>query len=312
MNGTPHVSREKSRKKRLEKVLIWIEKQLNKLADGDDVLKDELAVARKLKRRQRLLRFKEWADDQLRKMTEKDYLTAGEISKRDRVVQKLLNVAYLRKLGIRANHITIFGLVLVTAYNVLMGLGFTAYALLSGVIGVISDLVDGPVARWKNPETGGDDVTGTGTLLDHTRDFYYVVSIGWDAFFRFGDASATDITNAVLVFLSYFIIMTAAIIKYELVSLNQISPFIRRYSRARLKNAYRRITDFSLMNLQTKLWGRAQFVSLAAGVTILFAGKFYGIDFLIRFSYDFFGATVAFGLINLIQDYVTEEKNEQR
>ena len=176
-----------------------------------------------------------------------------------------------------------------------MSLGMPKTAFFYGALGVASDFIDGPMARWKNPKTGRDDVTGLGTILDHFRDFYYAISIGLDAFFRFGNINAVEITNAILILISYIIIITGVIFKYQLLNLNYISPIFKKYSRARVKNAYRRFMDFSYMNLQTKLWGRAQFICLATGLTMLFLGKFMGINFLIGFSVDFFGATIAFG-----------------
>ena len=306
-----HFPRHKSRRERLERVLGWIEEQLNKVSEHNNPRHDEIIYARKSRRRERFLRFKKWADGQLKKITEKDYLTAGEISKRDKFVVYILKIPFWRNLGLRANHVSIAGIILITLYNVLMSLGMPRTAFFYGALGVASDFIDGPMARWKNPKTGRDDVTGLGTILDHFRDFYYAISIGLDAFFRFGNINAVEITNAILILISYIIIITGVILKYQLLNLNYISPIFKKYSRARVKNAYRRFMDFSYMNLQTKLWGRAQFICLATGLTMLFLGKFMGINFLIGFSVDFFGATIAFGVLNFFQDYVMEKENDK-
>lgn len=258
-------------------------------------------------RRQLYLKFLKRTRDRLKKLGVKDPVTAGEISRRDRFVQKWLKIPFWRKHGLRANHITYAGFVLVTAYNILMYFAWFKIAFATGFAGVLTDLIDGPLARWKNPETGKDDVTGWGTFLDHSRDYYYAFSFGWDAFFKFGRTSPFEIFLAALILLSYLAIFISILIKYQILSTASLAPFFRRMNKNYLQDAFRRFSDFCLAELQTTFYGRAQFVLLATGATSLFLGKFLEINYLINFAYAVLGAEIGYGFRNLVEEHIMEE-----
>lgn len=231
----------------------------------------------------------------------KDPLTASEFKKRDPIIQRIFFIPLMHRMGITANHISYVGFILVTAYNILTALGFYPVAFATGFLGVLTDIVDGPRARYKDPVSGKDSVTGFGTFLDHTRDYYFAISFGWDAFFRFGHASFAETIMAVAVSVSYLLILLTLIIRYQLWTVPLQISFKEIFSRSYVHDAYERFSRFCLMELQTDFWGRAQFITLVIGVLLLFLGKFLVADSLISFSYVFFGGTITLAVVNVLK-----------
>ncbi|MBI2635050.1 MAG: CDP-alcohol phosphatidyltransferase family protein [Parcubacteria group bacterium] len=123
-------------------------------------------------------------------LTKEGYWTPLEKKWRDRFFKRTKITDIFAAIGIRANHLTVVGfVVLIWAIFDLFYFGddvgrqvwLLAFAW-------ITDLLDGPVARNNN------EVTALGTLLDHTRDFllilwmiflsiYATKSFGWPALF---------------------------------------------------------------------------------------------------------------------------------
>lgn len=262
---------------------------------------------KKLDRRERYLKIIKWAKGRLKKLDPKseDPITASEKSWRDKKLEPLSRLLW--KLGISANFLSYLGFLLITVYNILMWFGFYKLAFLTGTLGVATDFIDGPRARFKDPITGKDSVTGWGTFLDHTRDYYFAFSFGWDAFFRFGVITPIEIFIAALVLLSYLAVFVAIIIEYQLWGFPSLATIYEKFQMKYWKNVYAKFSDFSLAELQTSFYGRAQFICLVTGIVSLFLGKFAGIEFLIYFSYLFFGACIAYGVKNLIDEHIFKE-----
>ena len=263
---------------------------------------------KKLNRRERYLKTIKWCKGQLKKLDPRqdDPQTASEKSWRDKKLEPLSYLLW--KLSISANFISYLGFLLVTAYNILMWLGFYKFAFVMGTVGAATDFIDGPRARFKDPETGKDSVTGWGTFLDHSRDFYFAFSFGWDAFFRFGTTAPIEIFLVIFVLLSYFVILAATVFEYQLWGFPTLATVREKFRISYWKNVYGKISEFSLSELQTSFYGRAQFFCLVAGVITLFLGKFAEIEFLIHFSYVAFGTEIAFAVKNLIDEHIFREE----
>jgi len=267
-------------------------------------------LAKKYARRDRLLRLRRRINRRLQKLGVRDVLTANELRRRDALLQTLFFIPFLRRLGVRANHISYLGFILVTLFNVLMVMGYFKLAFLAGGLGILTDALDGPTARWKDPETGRDDVTGWGTFLDHSRDFFFAFSFGWEAFFRFGSISIIEAALACMVFLSYFLIMVAICIKYQILTPPFFAPVAVRFTAPYWRGIITRFSAFALRELQTDFWGRSQFLLLVVGVILLFAGKFMEVAPLIHAAYVILGGELAFGFRNIISAYRAEEDAE--
>lgn len=250
-------------------------------------------------RREQLLRVKkkieEKIEEQLRKIKEEDPLTINEISWRDEKLHWFSKIS--RTHGFTANHITYFGLVCVAVAHITLWYNFLAGALVIGTIGVLTDFLDGPVARWKDPLTGNDNVTGWGTFLDHLRDFYYASLFGWYTFFSASPhIYMYEIFLLILVALSYFIIFVPIFFGSSPhdAAISQSSPSIKIWRR--------RFSGYCLMHFQTRFWGRVQFNLLAQGIIILLLGKLLEIESLRFFGYTILGGEIVMGIRNFTDD----------
>ncbi len=259
-----------------------------------------------LHRRLKYQRLLKRTEIMLKKIGLSDPLTATELRWRDYFVMDTLKFRWFRTLGIRANHVSYIGLLFVIAFNVLITTGKFTAAFAVGISAVLTDFIDGPMARWKNPATGLDDVTGWGTFLDHLRDYSFALSFGWNAFFKFGHITKFEMLLAVTLSLSYLAILVAIFIKYQLYALPAFTSFGEKFNRNYIKDLYRRFSEFSLHELQTSFYGRVQFVLLALGVILLFSGKFFGAEFVREFSYLFLSGAITIGLRNLLEEYIRD------
>lgn len=262
---------------------------------------------KKLGRRERYLKTIKWCKAQLKKLDPQtdDPVTASEKTWRDKKLKPISSLFW--HLGISANFITYFGFLLITVYNIFIWLGYYKLAFAMGFAGVATDYIDGPRARLQNPVTGKNSITGWGTFLDHARDYYFAFSFGWDAFFKFGIITPIEIIIASLVFLSYIVIFISIIIEYQLWDFPALATIREKLHMEYWKNAQAKFSDFSLAELQTSFYGRAQFICLATGIVFLFLGKFAEIEHLTHLSYFAFGACVAYGFKNLIDDHIFKE-----
>lgn len=232
---------------------------------------------------------------------EYDPLTAKEKSWRDKKLKPLSR--FLRSWDIRANHVSYVGIILVAVYTILMWQQFYMLALFTGVTIMISDCIDGPLARLKYPRTNIDDVTGWGTILDHARDFSFALAFGYDAFLRFGNATAFEICLAICVFFSYFLILAATLLQYRFLQDTPFTVFLRDPSWAHFQKTYCNFCDFALKNLQTSFWGRVQFVLLAAGIMALFVANYWKMEALSPLAYTILGGELVIGFRNLLEEH---------
>ena len=259
-----------------------------------------------ISRRERYLKLLKKTERMLKKIGLSDPLTATELRGRDYFVMDTLKFRLLRKIGLRANHVSYVGFLFVIAFNVLITTGYFKAAFAAGISAVLTDFIDGPMARWKNPETGRDDVTGLGTLQDHTRDYSFALSFGWNAFFKFGYTTSFEMLLAVCVSLSYLMVLVAIFVKYQLYAIPMFTSFKGKMNGAYVRDLYRRFSEFSLLELQTSFYGRVQFALLACGVIMLFSGKFFGVQFLRELSYMFLSGEIVIGLRNLLEEYIRD------
>lgn len=249
------------------------------------------------------------AKKKLKEFGEQDLFTRAEIGRRDKL---LLPVSRgLKKLGISANQITCAGLMIVAAQNIFMYSGRTALALLFAVAAFASDFIDGPRARLKDPATGRNEVTGLGTLLDHVRDYCEALSLGIPAFFYAGRYYWVDVAVFSAVALSYFLIGTLVLYRYQTrpaAHSHHAQPTLFRH---RLRYKTELLLQFSKENLQTSGAGRVQFASLAAGIIVMFIGRIYAAPSLIHLSYLILGVTVGYGMQNFLNEYCEDEDADE-
>lgn len=253
-------------------------------------------------REKRILRKIEEFNAAIRKLKKmlphhkRDPETNAEITFRDWLCGPVSRT--LKKLGISANTITLLGVAIVTIQNILLWYGFVTYSLACAVCAILSDAIDGPRARLKDPETGKDEVTGFGTLMDHVRDYYEALSLGIPAFFYKGQFTALDSVLFFFIILSYAIIGLKVCYRYLLFPQQTVTPRLFRM-RDRIRLRWRNCIAFSKEHLQTEYWGRVQFTLLACAVIIMFIGRIHAISSLIHLSYIIFGGELLAGYINL-------------
>lgn len=183
-----------------------------------------------------------------------DMLTALEKNWRDWSLRPLTR--FFRFLGIRANHITYAGFILIgwAIWGYFNGYDFLSQFLIL-VLAAISDAIDGPTAR------NNDDVTVLGTWMDHIRDGLLVA---WASYlvYEFGLLSGETI---LIVWLLQILLMWIS-----------VKDFLVRYLRGLTEEEEKvLINDFSLDNLQASLIGRLQFVCWTLSYGFLFLYLFY-------------------------------------
>lgn len=214
---------------------------------------------------------------------------------------------FLYRFGIKANHITWFGIFLITAGAFLIYAKFTMSGVIFALAGVLTDAVDGPRARFIDPLTGKNNISALGTILDHTRDFYFTIVIGFFVFLRFGKTDVFEIFLGIMVFLSYFLIFIAIMLNYKKSIQKSYNRGANQDNKLE-KNAFDRFSEFCKSKINTTFYGRFQITFLIAGIILLFMGKYYENEFLIKFSYAIFGGEIAFGIKNLIDDYIMRDE----
>lgn len=181
-------------------------------------------------------------------------LTALEKNWRDWSLRPLTRV--FRAFGIRANHITYAGFLLI---------GFAIWGYFKNydflfqffilVLAAISDAIDGPTAR------NNDDVTVLGTWLDHIRDGFLVA---WASFLIYGFG-----------LLGGEIILIVWALQILLIWIS-VKDFLIRYLRGLSEEEEKvLIDDFSLDNMQASLIGRLQFVCWTLSYGFLFLYLFF-------------------------------------
>lgn len=218
-------------------------------------------------------------------------ITAKEKGWRDAFFRPLSK--FCRAVGIRANHVTYLGIVFVVISiglfleeKDLMALGFA-------VVAALSDMIDGPIARFKYTEYGEDDVTALGTFLDHFRDYLLAASFGYFTFFYHYTFDSLEIVLAAFILIIYIGIFIGTTIKLRRYKLPEHSPEGRFHG-------------YLLPDMQTSFWGRAQFFLLIVGIIIMFVGRFNGYPAFIEFSYIILGIHIGINLQNLVQEYILE------
>lgn len=243
----------------------------------------------------------------LKEFEDQDLLTRAEIGLRDKL---LLPVSRgLKKLGISANQITIAGIGVITVQNILMYSGNTVPALALAVTAFLSDFIDGPRARLKDPKTGKNEVTGLGTLLDHVRDYYEAFSLGIPAFFYAGRYIWVDLVVFNGVLLSYIIIGALVLCRcfgQQTAHSRIAQPLLLRHH---IRYKIELVLQFSKENLQTNGSGRIQFFLLAAGIIIMFIGRVYAVPSLVSLSHYILGGTTVCGMLNFLNEYCENKED---
>ena len=230
------------------------------------------------------------AKHRIEQMLDKEHsITAKEKGWRDWFFRPLSYVC--RKIGIRANHVTVFGFFLVLLQIYYFSIGENVYGLLSAITAAFTDMIDGPIARFKYTKDGNDDVTAVGTFLDHFRDYFLTFSFCYFAFFYGGIVRPIETVLAIIIFLIYLGIFIGTIIK------------LRKF-RVQNNNIENNMNGFLLPDMQTSFWGRAQFFLVISGTILLFFGYMTDTLFLILLSYVIFGIHIGINFRNLIEEYI--------
>ncbi len=209
-------------------------------------------------------------------------LTALEKNWRDWSLRPLTRI--FRAFGIRANHITYAGFLLI---------GFAIWGYFKNydflfqffilTLAAISDAIDGPTAR------NNDDVTILGTWLDHIRDGLLVA---WASFLIYGFGLLSGETILIVWLLQLLLIWIS------------VKDFLIRYLRGLSEEEESvLVRDFSLDNLQASLIGRLQFVSWTLSYGFLFLFLFFPDPTFIVIGQSLIILEIIFAALNISDAY---------
>lgn len=254
-----------------------------------------------------MARLKRKLEAQLKKLRHDDALTANEKKWRDGRLDRLSQ--FFRMHGVSANAVSYAGIALITIALGFLLNGYSAIGFLLAIAGLITDLLDGPVARWKDPHTGQDNVTGWGTFLDHARDCYFALVLGVSAVLSLKPVSMFQIFLGVSVAVTYMAIVPLVLLDWH-ASLDSRQDRISASGSFsfRIKEIHRRFSEYCLVNLQTSFWGRVQFGLLWGGILLLFLGKWFAVAELTSSAYVVFGGEIVMGVRNIIEERLEGEE----
>ena len=259
-----------------------------------------MGIHREKKREhERLHRLMRRIKARLKRMRADDPLTANEKNSRDVWFRPW--TAPLRARGWRANHITAIGFFLVALVQIsiwnsprLIGWPGHFITLVLGIAALFTDAFDGSMARYRDPESGEDDVTAFGTFLDHVRDASLSLVFGVNTLFGFDDVSMVEYLFAFLSGITYTMVAVVEVAK------NWSAPVPP--DSADVPSLRARIDAFFLNQMQTTFWGRVQSGLLVSAVIALFIGKAFGIEGFSEFSLPLFGAQIALTVHSIIME----------
>ncbi|GEM_PF-1348279 len=211
-----------------------------------------------------------------------DVLTALEKNWRDWAFRPLTRI--FRALGIRANHITYVGFILI---GLAIWMYFKEYDFITQFVilglALFSDAIDGPTAR------NNDDVTILGTWMDHIRDGSLVA---WVSFliYDFGLLSG----EIILLIWSLELVLAWISVKDFLVR------YLKGLSREEEDDLVRK---FSLDNLQASLIGRLQFSFWSIGYGFLLFYLFVPDIMFITIGQTLIVLEIIFAALNISDSY---------
>ena len=218
-------------------------------------------------------------------------ITAKEKSWRDAFFRPV--AFFCRTLGIRANYISLAGVLLVCISIYFFLSGSDTKGLTFAILAAFSDMIDGPIARFRYTPESPDDITAFGTFLDHFRDYFLALSFGYFTFFHhnvFRPIELGIFITIVLIYIGIFIGTSMKLRRYKI------------HHHSLEKNLY----GFLLPEMQTSFWGRAQFFLLILGTVILFLGKTGETPWLIMTAYIIFGIHIGINFRNLLEEYIVD------
>ena len=253
----------------------------------------------KKREHERLHRLMKKIRARLRHIRADDPLTANEKNSRDVWFRPW--VRPLRARGWRANHITAIGLLLVvlvqlSIWNVPRLIGWPGHfiTLLLGIAALFSDAFDGAMARYRDPVSGTDDVTGFGTFFDHFRDAAFSLVFGINTLFGFENISAVEYLFVFLSGITYTMVAVVEVAKnWSAPSSSEEVPAVSLSTR---------MNTFFLNHMQTTFWGRVQSGLLASAVISLFIGNAFGVKEFSELSLPLFGAQIALTVHSIITE----------
>ena len=234
-------------------------------------------------RKEKLLKIKRRIEEILDR---EHSITAKEKGGRDRFFRPLSKLC--RDIGIRANYISLIGVIFVCIQILNFSIGEEFLGLFFALIAAFTDMIDGPIARFSYTENGDNDVTALGTFLDHFRDYFLALSFGYFSLFYHNVFHPIEITLFVLIALLYIGIFAGTIAKLRR---------HREYGRSAEMNLH----GFLLPDMQTTFWGRAQFFMIITGITVLFIGRMNQSEFLVIFSFVILGIHIGIKFRNLLE-----------
>ncbi len=227
-----------------------------------------------------------------------DHETKLEFKWRDTQLEPLSH--WWRTRGLTANQMTYLGFLFVAMAAYCAVQEYIWGMLLYGLLGFISDALDGAIARWVDPATGKNNVTGWGTFLDHTRDTTLI------AMFAIQTITGSLAVNFVLLFMSIELaLMLGVTTIYALIGIIAWSLFKKTYQANMAEKSMgftATFCAFCLTHMQTSVWGRIQFGFTATAVVTLFVGIYFGIDFFRVWSYPLFGIAIGYGFRNIVTE----------
>lgn len=211
-----------------------------------------------------------------------DFLTALEKNWRDAALKPLTTI--FAHLGIRANHITYFGFLLMAAaiFLYFRQESFLWQLAILTVAG-ITDAIDGPTARNNN------NVTIRGTWLDHLRDG---VLVAWASYL---------IYSYQLLSLDILIIIWALQLLIIWVT---VKDFLIHYLKdLPEETGAALIHQFSLDNLQASIIGRLQFFCWMVGYGLLLLFILTPSELLLNIGQSLITLEIIFAALNLLESY---------
>lgn len=227
-----------------------------------------------------------------------DHETQLEFGWRDKRLEPFSR--WWRTHGLTANHMTYIGFFCVIMAGYAAAYSNPVWVLVYGLLGFLSDALDGAIARWVDPATGKNNVTGWGTFLDHTRDGELV------SVFAIKTIIGTVTIGFVPLFTGFELPFLMSIATtYALIGVIAWSLLKKAYQEKKAEGSAGFISiffAFCLEKMQTSVWGRIQFGLAATAEVTLFMGIYFGIDFFRILSYPLFGAAIITGFRNIVTE----------
>lgn len=212
-----------------------------------------------------------------------DFLTALDKNWRDWLFRPLTH--FFHKIGVKANHISYAGFILIA---ITIFLYFNKkpieWQLIFIVLATLSDMIDGPAARNNN------NVTVLGTWLDHIRDYTLVA---WVTFLLYAHGLLGLELIAILWLLQFILVW--------ILTKDFFIQYLKGLPGEEEEKMF--IDGFSLDNLQASIIGRLQFSFWITGYILLIINLIWPNSSLVAAGHSLLVLAIIFAALNIYESY---------